>query len=158
VQTARVVTVAGEHVPRPGNYYVPFGMDCRELTGAGDRPIIHGGPMVGYHLADGAVVGPGTNALLAIDESPPAVPTPCIRCGWCTSHCPARLNVAVLNDAFELGDLDRAHRLGARACLACGVCSYICPARLPLAQRVKQLLHLIAQTRRDRAAREAISR
>jgi electron transport complex protein RnfC len=66
--------------------------------------------------------------------------------------------VAVLNDAFELGDLDRAHRLGARACLACGVCSYICPARLPLAQRVKQLLHLIAQTRRDRAAREAISR
>ncbi len=64
--------------------------------------------MVGLRCLPTAVVTPATDALLAIDEAPPAVPTPCIRCGWCTDHCPARLNVAILNDDFELSLVDHA--------------------------------------------------
>ena len=60
----------------------------------------------------GAVVTPATDALLAIDEAPLAVPTPCIRCGWCTDLCPARLNVAILNDDFELAQVDHSPPAG----------------------------------------------
>jgi electron transport complex protein RnfC len=136
--TARVVTVSGERTGQCENYWTPVGTPCGELIG-GVGPILHGGPMVGLRAVGGAVVTPATDALLAIDEAPLAVPTPCIRCGWCTDLCPARLNVAILNDDFELALADHAHRLGVEACLACGVCSYVCPARLPLAARMGRL-------------------
>jgi len=135
----RVVTIAGERVPEPGNFYVPFGTPCAPLPGAAQGPLIHGGPMVGLRCTDRAVVTPATDAVLAIREAPPAVPGTCIRCGWCTDYCPARLNVAAMNDAFELVQFDLAERLGVRACVGCGVCSYVCPARLPLSQRVRRL-------------------
>ncbi len=136
--TARVVTVSGERTSPCENYWTPLGYPCAELISPG-QSFLHGGPMVGLRGVAGAVVTPATDALLAVDEAPLAVPTPCIRCGWCTDHCPARLNVAILNDDFELAQVDHARRLGVQACLACGVCSYVCPARLPLAARVRRL-------------------
>jgi electron transport complex protein RnfC len=144
--TCRVVTVSGERAGRWENFWTPLGYLCAELAGGNGSPaaslvgpVIHGGPMVGLRCPASAVVTPDTDALLAIDEAPPAVPTPCIRCGWCTDHCPARLNVAILNDDFELSLVDHARRLSVAACVACGVCSYVCPARLPLAERVRRL-------------------
>jgi electron transport complex protein RnfC len=79
-----------------------------------------------------------------------------VRCGWCTDHCPARLNVAALNDAFELGDIAFADRAGALACVECGLCSYVCPARLPLSQRVRRLKRNLFQLR-HRARKEKAS-
>ncbi|MFZ1989812.1 MAG: RnfABCDGE type electron transport complex subunit C [Alphaproteobacteria bacterium] len=158
--THRVVTVAGEQAGRQENFWTPLGYPCAELvrrtapSEAGTakppsasvvEPIIHGGPMVGLRCHTLAVVTPATDALLAIDEAPPAAPTPCIRCGWCTDHCPARLNVAILNDDFELSGVNHARRLRVAACVECGVCSYVCPARLPLTERVKQLKQATAQ-------------
>ena len=147
--TARVVTVSGPHVTSPGNYLAPFGMDAFELlraAGARDDEIgVHGPAMTGRQLVLGAVVSSTTNALLALMEPEAARPTPCIRCGWCTSQCPARLNVAGLNDDFELGRAGRARHRGALACIGCGVCSYICPARLPLAERLGLLKQAIAR-------------
>jgi electron transport complex protein RnfC len=118
------------------------------------EPVIHGGPMVGLRCDVTAseaqqapcVVSPATDALLAINEAPAAVPSPCIRCGWCTLHCPVRLNVAVLNDDFELSRVDHARKIGVAACVDCGACSYVCPARLPLTERVKQLKRAAART------------
>jgi len=147
VATGRVVTVAGERASRPGNYYVAFGTVCEELAAPAAAPLIHGGPMMGLHCTPGTVVSPATDAVLAIDVPAPPPPGPCIRCGWCTDHCPARLNVAALNDAYELGQLARAARGEAPACVDCGVCSYVCPARLPLSQRVRQLKRTIDHIR-----------
>ena len=135
----RIVTVAGQRAPEVKNCYVPFGTRCIELVGNAEQPIVHNGPMIGLRCPAGAVVTQATDAVLALETSIPAVASPCIRCSWCTDHCPARLNVAGLNDAYELGSLDRARRLTAPACVECGLCTYICPARLPLAQRSKQL-------------------
>jgi electron transport complex protein RnfC len=160
----RVVTVAGSHTARPGNFWAPFGTPCAELASltagaspsgaAGDSPgptLVHGGPMAGI-LCDGrAVVTPATGAVLSLEVARMPLPGPCIRCGWCTDHCPARLNVAMLNDAFELSLVDRAASGGALACVECGVCSYICPAKLPLTQRVKQLKRQIVTLRRAAA-------
>lgn len=136
----RVVTVSGERATDRGNFYVPFGMDWRELAGGVEPPVIHGGPMIGRQCEPDVVVSPSTTALLALnvpDNHGPA--TPCIRCGWCTDHCPARLNVAALNDDYELALVDHARGMNVAACVDCGVCTYVCPARLPLSQRVREL-------------------
>ena len=140
--THRVVTVAGDGVARSGNYWAPLGMSCAELAGTAEG-LIHGGPMTGLACPPDAVVGPATDAVLcltqAIGPRRSGVPSPCIRCGWCAEHCPARLNVAALNDDFELGQVDHARGAGVMACVECGVCAYVCPARLPLTHRVRQL-------------------
>ncbi|KKL78411.1 hypothetical protein LCGC14_2025130, partial [marine sediment metagenome] len=72
--------------------------------------------------------------------------TPCIRCGWCIENCPARLNVAALNDDFELARPKRAQRRRVLACVDCGICSYLCPARLPLTRRVGLLKRAVRRS------------
>ena len=142
--THRVVTVSGEGVGRPGNYMVPFGAAARWVLDAAEAPgdtgrFCHGGPMTGAPLPEQAVVSPSTSGLLSLPEAAGEVAGACIRCAWCTDYCPVRLNVADLNDVFELGQIGRAGRWGVTACLGCGVCSYVCPARLPLTFRMQQL-------------------
>ncbi len=146
--TARVVTVAGERVVEGANVWTPFGVDCAFLAGSAEPPLVHGGAMSGLPMDDDAVAWAATEAVLALDAVAPPAPTPCIRCSWCTDHCPARLNVAALNDHFELGHIEDAHAAGVLACVECGICSYICPARLPLAHRVRQLKIGMAALRR----------
>ncbi len=141
--THRVVTLAGDRADAPGNVWTPLGADCLALAPDTADPVIHGGPMVGFRCDRDTVVSPGTDAVLALHARPVLPPGPCIRCSWCTDHCPVRLNVAALNDAFELGDLEHADHLGATACIECGVCSFVCPARLPLTQRVKEIKHIL---------------
>jgi electron transport complex protein RnfC len=147
--TGRVVTIAGERAAAPANRWVPFGAALADVAGPAEPPLIHGGPMNGLAAEPEAVVGPATDAVLALDAERPGPAAPCIRCGWCTDHCPVRLNVARLNDLFELGQLERAGRLGVEACVGCGVCSYVCPARLPLRARMRRLREALAETRRS---------
>jgi electron transport complex protein RnfC len=145
---ARVVTLSGEYAEHPGNYWVPYGTPCEHLVGSLEGTHMHGGPMTGLRLRSNVVVGPTTDAVLSLNAPAPAPPSPCIRCGWCTDHCPARLNVSALNDHFEMGDVDAAWRSGTLACVHCGICTYVCPARLPLAQRVQELKRSIYVLRR----------
>jgi len=155
VPTARVVTISGPAVKNPANLLIPFGADAEEvLTSAGvesDCLTIHGSVMMGNEIIKcatpagesiPAVVSSSTNALLALEQSAHSsdtTATPCIRCGWCSDSCPVRLNVAALNDDFELGRINSAKRRGCMYCIDCGICSYVCPARLPLARRIKLL-------------------
>jgi len=141
--THRVVTIVDERRGFAGNFWTPIGAVCTELAGTGGRVAIHGGPMTGLRVTTQAVVGPATDALLCVHEPQAEVAGPCFRCGWCIEHCPARLNVEMLNDCFELGLPDQAHRARVLDCVGCGVCGYICPARLPLAQRVRHLRRII---------------
>ncbi len=148
--THRVVTVSGPHIRRPGNFYTPIGTPAEYLLLAaesepGRAVLCYGGPMTGAALPDEAVVSPATAAVLSLPASDPRPATACIRCGWCTDHCPVRLDVANLNDMFELNQLHRARRYDVAACLGCGVCSYVCPARLPLTHRVQTLKRIAAQ-------------
>ncbi len=147
--TARVVTVAGSQVARPANLLVPFGAGADEvfaLTGTDtEGGLIYGSAMTGRQVVGGVVISHGANALLGLEPQRLTTPTPCIRCGWCSDNCPARLNVAALNDDFELGRPAAARRHGAMACIDCGICSYVCPARLPLMQRVGLLKEAILE-------------
>ena len=147
--TARVVTVAGPRISRPANMLVPFGADVSEVLNLageeGEGECIYGSAMTGRQVIAGAVTGPSANALLAMEGEQQMTPTPCIRCGWCSDNCPAMLNVAALNDDFELGRTAAARRHGAMACIECAICSYVCPARLPLMRRVGLLKQAIRQ-------------
>jgi electron transport complex protein RnfC len=147
--TGRVVTVNGDGVARPGNVFVPFGTSCHDLLGETDAPCVLGGPMTGRQVDGDAVVSPACESVLAVTPTPHAPPSQCIRCGWCRDHCPVRLNVAMLNDMYELGDVAQAEHLGVTACVGCGVCSYVCPARLPLTDRVRRLAGTVRHHRRS---------
>jgi electron transport complex protein RnfC len=154
--TARVVAVAGPRVANAGNYLIPFGAEIAEVlagAGTGDAALpVAGSAMTGQGVLDGAVVGPAASKLLGLPPLAVAVPTPCIRCGWCTDNCPARLNVAALNDDFELARVEAAERRGALACVGCGICTYVCPARLPLSWRVGQLARTIHRQRKHQGS------
>jgi electron transport complex protein RnfC len=150
---ARAVTVGGEGLGQPGNFAVPFGASAGHLLGLGGAPAdlttaCHGGPMTGLSLPVHAVVGPGTNAVLALPaDDKQSLPTACIRCAWCTDQCPVRLNVADLNDMYELGQVSQAARYDVLACVDCGVCGFVCPARLPLNRRMKELKRAVRETK-----------
>lgn len=140
----RVLTVSGDRIGRPGNVRAALGTPAAHLLEHAHVSrhwgvLCCGGPMTGVEVPAEVVVGPATAGLLALPESPPEMPETCIRCAWCTDHCPVRLDVASLNDMYELGQLDRAVQYDVSACLGCGICSYVCPARLPLTHRMKQL-------------------
>jgi len=123
----------------------------------GDR--LAGRVVTGSVASARSVVGPGCDAVLALEPTSPGVATQCVRCGWCRDHCPTRLNVAVLNDLYELGHVQPANLLGVLSCLGCGVCSYVCPAVLPLTERMRQLKKsLHALPGRDRTAEEKFAR
>jgi len=141
----RAVTVAGQQIVRPANYLTPFGTRCSDLAQLGARSLVHGGALTGLPCTPNAVVTPATAAVLGLGVSDYERPRTCIRCGWCTDHCPARLNVAMLNDAFELVDLVTARAGGVAACVHCGICSYVCPSRLPLTERVRDLRRAVQQ-------------
>ncbi|OPX25295.1 MAG: hypothetical protein B1H04_00235 [Planctomycetales bacterium 4484_123] len=158
--TARVVTLSGPALHRPGNYLVPFGAEIEELLALAGLDAqawgVCGPAMSGQLATAGAVTGPGGNAVLGLHPQQAGPPTQCIRCGWCSENCPARLNVAALNDDFELNRPTQAARRGVLACVGCGICSYLCPARLPLSRRVALLKRAIRQGQsRSRDARDA---
>ncbi|NLW85526.1 MAG: 4Fe-4S dicluster domain-containing protein [Planctomycetes bacterium] len=144
-QTARVVTVSGQGTMPRGNFWTPYGADCQSMLQEARGTMVIGGPMAPSYQADNAVVCAATDAVLNLKTPPATTATPCIRCGWCTDHCPARLNVKGISDAYELGKIDRARRLHAGACIECGVCSYVCPARLGLCERVVWIKRLLQQ-------------
>ncbi len=135
----RVITVGGDRHARPGNYFIPYGALCSDIVKPSEPPYVIGGPMTGLQWRQDSVISPTTDAVLAITQTPSHISTQCIRCAWCRDHCPARLNVAVLNDFFELGQHEKTERLGILSCVNCGICSYVCPARLPLAERMSDL-------------------
>ena len=145
--TARVITVAGSAIDRPGNYWVPNGTPVRHvLQSVGfqsqSSQLIVGGPMTGRSLLDDDVVltlrCPALLALPSQDDTQEAS-TACVRCGWCAEVCPMRLEPALLLQAIELGQERQLARLHPGACIDCGLCSYVCPSSLPLASSISDV-------------------
>ena len=145
--TARVVTVAGSAIDKPGNYWVPNGTPVRHVlqsVGVQSQPrqLIVGGPMTGRPLLDDDVVLTlRCPALLALppQEGTQAPSTACVRCGWCAEVCPMKLEPALLLQAIELQQERQLARLHPAACIDCGLCSYVCPSSLPLASSISDV-------------------
>jgi electron transport complex protein RnfC len=143
--THRVVTVTGEAIAHPGNYYVAVGTPINELVefcgGVTQKStkVVVGGPMMGIAIADLATpVTKTTGAVTILTKEQigrakyKRRQTACIHCGRCLRVCPERLNPTKIAHAVQKNRLDIAESYFITACIECGCCSFICPANIEL--------------------------
>lgn len=148
--TYRVVTVTGEAIANPGNYYVPIGIsveDLIEFCGGVTKKsakVVLGGPMMGIAIADlKTPITKTTGALTVLTREQIGKAkferrqTPCIRCGRCLQVCPENLNPTKIAHAVKNNLLDVAESYYINACIECGCCSYVCPANIELTGYIK---------------------
>lgn len=144
----RIVTVTGDAVNDPRNFYVRIGMNYHDLIeeagGFKTEPekVVSGGPMMGFALFDLDVPTTKTaSALLCLtkDEVSAMEPSPCINCGRCVDVCPGRVVPTRLAVLAEHGDEEAFVANDGMECCECGCCSFICPAKRQLTQYIKSM-------------------
>ncbi len=162
--THRVVSVTGEAITRPGNYYVPIGTaveDLIEFCGGVTElcaKVVLGGPMMGIAIADLTTpTTKTTNAVTALTKEQigrakfDRRETPCIRCGRCLEACPENLNPTRIAHAVKHNLLDVAERYYMSGCMECGCCSYICPANIEITGYIKTGKIFVARQKKKMA-------
>lgn len=164
----RVVTVTGDHVERPGNYWVRIGTPVAELLhqcGFNPGPqqrVIMGGPMMGFTLPDLTVpVVKITNCILVpsyAELPPPAAEMNCIRCGACADVCPAQLLPQQLQWLAKAKDYDGLEKQNLFDCIECGACAFVCPSEIPLVHYYRkakaEVRQLVREKMKSEVARE----
>lgn len=145
----RRITVDGNIVNAPANFFVPVGTLLHSVIGftnlrkQPDR-IVMGGPMMGSCAFDpDTPLGKTNNAVLLFADSPIHEPSPCIRCGRCVRACAVNLLPTELESAYDARDAAALEKLKVNLCMNCGACSFVCPAKRPLAEKnqlAKELL------------------
>lgn len=142
----RVLTVTGQAIEKPGNYFVPVGMSISDLVEAcgGTKEtlykVISGGPMMGKGVSSLDIpITKTTSGLLFLDrqEAPELKVLPCIKCSKCVSVCPMFLQPINISQTALVGRYDLAEDFHAMDCVECGACSYICPANRPLVHTIR---------------------
>lgn len=140
--THRIVTIAGDGVARPAHLIVPIGLPLTELlchTGCYEdtTAVIMGSSMAGIAIDPAVAVIAQTSQYFSAIRSVRHVPAQrCIRCGWCISHCPAKIDPARLLQFAETEQYDRAAAIGIDRCVSCGICSYVCPSALRIMDNI----------------------
>ena len=160
--TRRIVTVTGDAISKPQNYYVYVGTNLRELVEAAGgfscepEKIISGGPMMGFSFFNLDVpVVKGSSSVLAFrkDDVSAVSPSPCIRCGRCAEACPEHLLPMKLAVLAQHGDMEGFKKLYGMECVECGCCSYVCPAKRQVTQSVRTMKKLVmAEARKKQEA------
>jgi electron transport complex protein RnfC len=159
--THRVVSVTGEAIAKPGNYYVAIGTsveDLLEFCGSVTQKsakIVLGGPMMGIAIADMKTpITKTTNAVTVLTKEQigrakfARRQTACIRCGRCLEVCPENLNPTKIAHAVKNNLLSVAESYYISACIECGCCSYICPANIELTGYIKTGKIFLARQRK----------
>ncbi|MDC9603832.1 electron transport complex subunit RsxC [Xenorhabdus griffiniae] len=144
----RVVTLTGEAVTSPGNFWTRLGTPVHFLLQqAGFNPgseqmVIMGGPLMGFTLPDLNVpIVKISNCILApsVQEmEPKVIEEACIRCGLCVEACPAGLLPQQLYWFSRGQEHEKAKDHHLFDCIECGACAYVCPSNIPLVQYYRQ--------------------
>jgi electron transport complex protein RnfC len=142
--TSRVTTVTGGGIARPRNLEVRLGTRVADLVaacGGYKAPVarlIMGGSMMGIALdSDSVPVTRATNCIIAATEPEPAPGAdelPCIRCGACSTVCPAYLMPQELYREAEHDGFEALENIGLFDCIECGCCDVVCPSHIRLAE------------------------
>ncbi len=137
----RRITIDGNIVNNPANFFIPVGTLLHSIVGFADvrkQPdrIVLGGPMMGSCAFDpDTPLGKTNNAVLLFADTVEQKPTNCIRCGRCVRACAANLMPTELEQAFDARDVNELQRLKVNLCMNCGACSFVCPAKRNLAEK-----------------------
>lgn len=157
--TRRIVTVTGDAVANPKNFYVYIGTNLRELVDAAGgfncepEKVISGGPMMGFSFFNLDVpIVKGSSSVLAFkkDDVSAVEPSPCIRCGRCAEACPEHLLPMKLAVMAQHGDMEGFKKLYGMECVECGCCSYVCPAKRQVTQSVRTMKKLVMAASRKK--------
>ena len=106
---------------------------------SGDRVILDG-PMRGqavYSLDDGVSRDTYGVTVVKKDAFPVITDDPCINCGECVLHCPARVLPHMISKYAEYSLFENTEAYGIRSCFECGLCSFYCVSRRPLLQYIR---------------------
>lgn len=154
--TSRVTTVTGDGIAHPRNLAVRLGTPVADLVaacGGYNAPVtrlIMGGSMMGIALdSDSVPVTRATNCIIAAAEPElrhGAEVQPCIRCGACSSVCPAYLMPQELYRAAEQERFDTLEHLGLFDCIECGCCDVVCPSHIPLTEAFRGAKQKLVRT------------
>ena len=157
----RIVTITGDAIVDPRNFYVCIGTNYAELVEAAGgfktqpKKVISGGPMMGFAMFGLDVpTTKTTSALLCLTED--AVEdasqnaTACINCGRCVEACPSRIVPSRLADFAENHLEEPFEQWHGMECVECGSCSFTCPAKRNLAQSIKSMRKTILANRRKK--------
>lgn len=148
----RIVTITGDAVNDPRNFYVRIGMNYKDLIeeagGLKTEPekVVSGGPMMGFALFDLNVPTTKTaSAMLFLtkDEVSMMEPSACINCGRCVEVCPGRVVPKKLAVLAEHHDEEGFVANNGMECCECGCCSFICPAKRQLTQNIKSMRKIV---------------
>ena len=137
----RRITIDGNIVNNPANFFIPVGTLLHSIVGFADvrkQPdrIVLGGPMMGSCAFDpDTPLGKTNNAVLLFADTVEQQPTNCIRCGRCVRACAANLMPTELEQAFDARVVQELQRLKVNLCMNCGACSFVCPAKRNLAEK-----------------------
>jgi len=158
----RVVTITGNSLAKPGNYFVRIGTPVSKLIeAAGGIPedtgkIVSGGPMMGKSLVNINVpVVKGTSGIILFPhgESERMETGPCIRCGKCISVCALNLEPYLLMMLSLRSLFERAEKEHITDCMECGCCSYTCPAGRPLLDYIRLGKSTVIKMTRERVVK-----
>ncbi len=144
----RVVTLTGDALSKPGNFWARIGTPVLHLLKlAGFTPqnqpmVIMGGPLMGFTLPSLDVpIVKISNCILAPTEAEMGLSEPeqsCIRCGLCVDACPAGLLAQQLYWFSRGEEHEKARNHNIFDCIECGACAYVCPSNIPLVQYYRQ--------------------
>ena len=150
---SRPITITGEGITNPTNFYVPIGTKVSELVEKcggytdGLKPLeanyIAGGPMTGKAIfIDDLIVNDTLGGVIVRPIVKLDFPE-CLGCGKCAEVCPVYLTPTEIRKAYEYKDTDLIKELNANKCIQCGLCSYICPSHIEITDYVTKAKNLL---------------
>ena len=159
----RVVTLTGNSLDVPGNFWVRLGTTVDHLmTLAGYKAdkkhprIIMGGSLMGFTLPHTQIpITKITNCLITPDRKELPLynhEMACIRCSSCADACPAALLPQQLYWYAKSEEFDKCEEYHLSDCIECGACAYVCPSEIPLVQYYRQAKSEIYARKQDALA------
>ncbi len=137
--TERLITITGDLVDEPGNYWISFGTPFSHIISQFKLSekkldfITIGGSLMGQKISNFNIpTSKKVNCLIFNKRNIKVKVNDCIRCGECETICPIKLLPQQLYWFAKSEQWKPIEQLNLNACIECGACDYVCPSNIPL--------------------------